>query len=429
MTDHASDALLASLAAAVEQAPDDLPLRLHLARQLVDAGRQPEAVAQCAVALQQQPDHDGARLLMMAALGGAATPAAQPATTLPAREPEPPAGQDAASPSTQGPAGEASSFWRQAEGQFEDVVPPMFVDGHDDPGDAPAWEVERPTTTLADVGGLENVKTRLEAAFLAPLRNPELQRLYGKSLRGGLLLYGPPGCGKTFLAKAVAGELGAKFINIGIADVLDMYIGNSEGNLRDIFQLARRSAPCVLFLDELDALGQKRSMTRSSAMRTTVNQLLTELDGAVDSNEGVFVLAATNQPWDIDPALRRPGRLDRTLLVLPPDDTARRAIFAHHLKGRPIASIDLARCAAATDGLSGADIAYACEGAAELALLDSIRSGQPRLINQADVDASLAEITPSITPWLQSARTVVQYGTDDGTFKELRTYLKKRRLL
>ena len=160
---------------------------------------------------------------------------------------------------------------------------------------------------LADVGGLTEVKKRLEASFLAPLRNPELRALYGKSLRGGLLLYGPPGCGKTFLAKAVAGELGASFLHVSLADVLDMYIGQSERNVKELFEVARTSAPCVLFLDELDAIGGKRSLNRSSGARTTVNQLLTELDGVGSDNEGVFVLAATNHPWDVDPALRRPG--------------------------------------------------------------------------------------------------------------------------
>lgn len=399
------DAVIASVRAAVERAPDDLPLRLHLAQLLVDAGRGAEAVAQCATVLQQAPGNQTARALMARALGG--------------QSPDP--GQVAEQPPT--------DFWAQAEAQFDGTVPPMFVDQGGDASTVAAWDVEHPTVTLADVGGLDNVKDRLNAAFLAPLRNPGLQRLYGKSLRGGLLLYGPPGCGKTFLARAVAGELGARFISVGIADILDMYLGNSEANLHEVFQLARGSAPCVLFLDELDALGQKRSLTRNSALRTTVNQLLTELDGVTVANEGVFVLGATNQPWDIDPALRRPGRLDRTLLVLPPDEPARRAIFAHHLKGRPIANIDLARCAGTTDGLSGADIAHACESAAELALLDSVRSGQPRLINQADLDEALRHIVPSITPWLQSARTVVEYGTDDGTFKDLRAYLKKRRML
>src|SRR5205085_5447940 len=132
----------------------------------------------------------------------------------------------------------------------------------------------RPEMTLADVGGMAEVKRRLNMAFLAPLRNPQIMRTYGKSLRGGLMLYGPPGCGKTFIARALAGELGAKFLSVGLSDVLDMWLGESERKLREIFDTARRNAPAVLFFDEIDALGQKRSHLRGGAGRNIVNQLL-----------------------------------------------------------------------------------------------------------------------------------------------------------
>ncbi|MGL5866534.1 MAG: AAA family ATPase [Dermatophilaceae bacterium] len=407
-----SDALIASLSAAVDAAPHDTTLRRHLATLLVDAGRGGDAVVHCATLLAADPGDHTARALMARTLG-----------------PPPPAGDDA-SPTTPALASSGEFDWRSAEDQFGDIAQPMFVSGAGDPvPDVPAWDVERARrVTLADVGGMDTVKDRLDAAFLAPMRNPELRRLYGKSLKGGLLLYGPPGCGKTFIARAVAGELGAAFLPVGINDVLDMYIGNSEANLHEIFQLARRNAPCVVFLDEIDALGQKRSMTRNSAMRTSVNQLLIELDGVDGLNEGVFVLAATNQPWDLDPALRRPGRFDRTLLVLPPDEPARAAILAYHVSDRPIEGIDIGRLAKGTDGFSGADLAHVCDTAAEHALLDGVRTGTVRMIQQRDLDAALREVRPSIGPWLDSARTVVQYGTDDGTFAELRAYLKKRRL-
>jgi SpoVK/Ycf46/Vps4 family AAA+-type ATPase len=219
------------------------------------------------------------------------------------------------------------------------------------------------------------------------------------------LPYGPPGCGKTYLARAVAGEMGAGFINIALNDVLDMYVGQSERNLHEIFELARRGAPCVIFLDEIDALGQKRSQLRSSAMRTSVNQLLTELDGVAQANEGVFVLAATNAPWDVDPALKRPGRLDRTIFVPPPDHAARAAILTVHLRERPVAGIDTKALARQTDGFSGADLAHVCEAATERALLDAARTGEVRLIQQLDLLAAVTDVRPSIAGWLESAAT------------------------
>jgi AAA+ superfamily predicted ATPase len=405
--------LTASLARAVEGAPDDVTLRLHLAELLLADGRQDDAVSHCAAALQRDPGNATARELMGRAMGGAS-------------HTEPSAGQ------APDPAATSREFdWHQAESDISDVAPqPMFVDDqHAPPPDVSAWDVEKSGITLADVGGMTQVKERLTAAFLAPMRNPELRRLYGKSLRGGMLLYGPPGCGKTFIGRAVAGEMGAHFVNVGLADVLDMYVGTSERNIQDVFRLARTNAPCVLFLDEVDALGQKRSLTRSSGMRTAVNQLLTELDGVNDVNEGVFIIAATNQPWDVDAALRRPGRLDRTLLVLPPDPPAREAIFRHHLAHRPVEGIDLKRLAKGTEGFSGADIAHVCETASEHALMDGVRTGSVRMIGMKDLEAALREVRPSTTPWFDSARNVVQFANQDGTYDELRDWMRKHRML
>ena len=410
--------LIESLAAAVRAAPDDLPLRLHLAGLLVEADRGAEAVEHVATALAKDPTSAQARELMARAMGtapGEATPATAPA------------GPPADSPDDAPPAKPSTFDWHAAESDLGETVGPMFVDGStEDPGPS-AYDVEPAGVRLADVGGLTEVKKRLEASFLAPLRNPELRALYGKSLRGGLLLYGPPGCGKTFLAKAVAGELGASFLHVSLADVLDMYIGQSERNVKELFEVARTSAPCVLFLDELDAIGGKRSLNRSSGARTTVNQLLTELDGVGSDNEGVFVLAATNHPWDVDPALRRPGRLDRTLLVLPPDREAREAILRTHLRDRPVERIDTRRLAKATEGFSGADLAHLCESASENALMESVGSGQVRMIGMADFDQALAEIRPSIGPWVETARNVALYANASGEYDELAKWLRKRR--
>ncbi|MFF7436842.1 AAA family ATPase [Streptomyces sp. NPDC008122] len=407
--------LIRSLRAAVAAAPGDVPLRLHFAELLLSEGRNDEAVAEAAAALQHAPGDADARALMVRAMG------------MPPVEPPP------------APVAEAPSFdWDAAEQQVRDLVGPRFLD---DPqaegaegtaGDAAAWDVDAPgAVRLADVGGMEEVKERLEAAFLAPMRNPELRRLYGKSLRGGLLLYGPPGCGKTFIARAVAGELGANFLTVSLSDVLDMWIGASEKNVHDIFETARRQAPCVVFLDELDALGAKRSRTHHSGLRNVVNQLLTELDGIASGagNEGVFVLAATNVPWDVDIALRRPGRLDRTLLVLPPDAAARESILRYHLRERPIEAIDLGKLVKATEDFSGADLAHVCESAAEAALLDSARTGSVRLITTKDLLGAAKQIKPSTEPWFAAARNVAMFANEGGLYDDLLAHLKRKRKL
>jgi len=301
-----------------------------------------------------------------------------------------------------------------------------YMDG---PPPRDAWDVEAAGITLADVGGMEEVKERLEVAFLAPMRNPELRRLYGKSLRGGLLLYGPPGCGKTFVARAVAGQMGASFISVALSDVLDAYVGQSEQNVHTVFRLARSHAPAVLFLDEIDAIGHKRTHTAFSSLRNVVNQLLTELDGIGSDNDGVYVLAATNAPWDVDPALRRPGRLDRSIAVLPPDEPARAAILHHHLRARPCEGVNLAALARTTEGFTGADLAHLCDSAVEIAMMDSVRTGRVRMVTMADFKRARKEVRPSARPWFDVARNVVTYADASGEYAELAAYMKRHSLL
>ncbi|MFE1902567.1 ATP-binding protein [Streptomyces gardneri] len=434
--------LISSLRTAVAAAPGDVPLRLHFAELLLSEGRNEEAVAEAAVALQHAPGDAAARALMMRAMGvpSASTPEPGPAPVRPpvVEKPEAPTEAPTQAPAPSDPDPAPAFDWAAAEQQVQDLVGPRFLEdpqaegGEGAAGDAAAWDVDAPgAVRLADVGGMEEVKDRLEAAFLAPMRNPELRRLYGKSLRGGLLLYGPPGCGKTFIARAVAGELGANFLTVSLSDVLDMWIGASEKNIHDIFETARRQAPCVVFLDELDALGAKRSRTHHSGLRNVVNQLLTELDGIASGagNEGVFVLAATNVPWDVDIALRRPGRLDRTLLVLPPDAAAREAILRYHLRERPIEAVDLGKLVKVTEDFSGADLAHLCESAAEAALLDSARSGSVRLITTKDLLGAAKQIKPSTEPWFAAARNVAMFANEGGLYDDLLAYLKRKRKL
>jgi AAA+ superfamily predicted ATPase len=451
------DPLLDSLRNAVAAMPDDVPLRLHLVALLLRSGLRDEAVRHIGAILQRDPGNTEA-LAMLTSPAAPATPAevSGPSPSAPPDAEGSGSGEraggsapDAPSPAT-GPApdGEPASpggspaagrnptggyDWSQAEDELRDVLPAMFVGeaGSVSAGldEARAYDAENTGLTLADVAGLTEVKKRLEAAFLAPMRNPELRKLYGKSLRGGLLLYGPPGCGKTFVARAVAGELGARFITVSFADLIDMFVGRSERNIHELFEVARRNAPCVVFLDEVDAIGQKRSQLRNTPMRSAVNQLLLELDDVASDNTGVFLLAATNHPWDVDSALRRPGRFDRTLLVLPPDGPAREGVFRFHLRGRPVAGIDLAKLSKITDGYSGADIAHVCETAAERALLDSVSSGEPRLIGQADLEAAVTEVRPSLGTWFETARNVALFANEGGAYDDLVAYLRKRRLI
>jgi SpoVK/Ycf46/Vps4 family AAA+-type ATPase len=393
-----------ALTAAVDASPGQHAVRLHLASLLVVAGDPERALEHARIVLVSVPD----------SLEGLAI----------ARDAAQAVGNIALASSYERLLGISSA----PAGSSPDER--LAIADDDDPQSGGSVEdFERPRVTLADVGGMEDVKARLESAFLAPLRNPKLRDYYGKSLRGGLLLYGPPGCGKTFIARALAGELGAAFFAIGLSDVLDMWLGESERRLHEAFETARRSAPCVLFLDEIDALGRKRSQLRHSAGRNVINQLLAELDGAQADNEGVFVLAATNHPWDVDTALRRPGRLDRTVLVLPPDSAARAAILRAAMRGRPVEGFDVARIASKTDGLSGADLVHLCEIATERALADSIRSNHARPIGKADFDAALNEVSSSVRPWFSVAHGYAAYATEGGQYDDLLAYIRQRKML
>ncbi len=414
--------LVRAIEAAAAADPGNAALQVHLSELLLDAHRPADALAHLEPVLQGQPDHVGALGLaaraagalgdpraegwarLHAALSGAAGPA--PEVVAPAEAPAP--GPVDAEGAALGSVSEEHDW----DGFLQEV---LLEAGH------------LPRITLADVGGLVDVKQRLEQSFLTPLRNPELRRAYGTQLRGGLLLWGPPGCGKTFLARAVAGELDARFVSIGLHDVLDMWLGNSEKQLHELFELARRNTPCVLFFDELDAIGHSRMDLGRSAARNVVAQLLVELDGVEASNEGIFVIGATNQPWDVDPGLRRPGRFDRTMLVLPPDAPARAAILAFHLSNRPVGPVDLDEVARLSDGMSGADLRLVCDDAAELALGEAIKTGTTQPIESRHLFQALGSVRPSTTAWLESARNHVRYANQDGQYDELAAFLKRSR--
>ena len=251
-----------------------------------------------------------------------------------------------------------------------------------------------------------------------------MYKAYGKKIGGGILLYGPPGCGKTYLAKATAGQVNARFINVGLNDILDMWIGNSEKNLHDIFELARRNTPCVLFIDEIDALGASRSDMKQSSGRHLINQFLQELDGIDNNNEGVLILGATNTPWNLDPAFRRPGRFDRIVFVPPPDEISRESILRLKLKNKPIDTIDYGSISKKTENYSGADIDAIIDIAIELKLESSFSDGIPKPLDTKDIMNAVKKHKASTQEWFMTAKNFAMFANDTGLYDDILTYLK-----
>jgi len=284
--------------------------------------------------------------------------------------------------------------------------------------------LEKPSVNFSDVGGMETVKKEIELKIIKPLLHPELYKAYGKKIGGGILLYGPPGCGKTFIAKATAGQVNAKFISVSLNDILDMWIGSSEKNLHDIFELARNNTPCVLFIDEIDALGASRSDMKQSSGRHLINQFLQELDGIDSTNEGVLVIGATNTPWNLDPAFRRPGRFDRIVFVPPPDVTSRESILRLKLHNKPTATIDLQSIAKKAEHYSGADIDAIIDIAIEQKLESSFEDGIPKPLDTADLVTALKKHKPSTQEWFSTAKNFALFANDSGLYDDILTYMK-----
>ncbi|TQV86879.1 ATP-binding protein [Aliikangiella coralliicola] len=281
-------------------------------------------------------------------------------------------------------------------------------------------------TTFKDVVGLEAIKKQINKKIILPFQKPSLFQRFKKKVGGGVLLYGPPGCGKTLLARATAGECSAAFYNIEISDVLDMYIGESEQKLHAIFEKARSESPSVLFFDELEALAGKREHTRNSSTSNIVSQFLSELDGFSQNNEGVLVLASTNVPWAIDSAFLRPGRFDRMFFVPPPDRVARQGILEHHMAERPAkGGIDYQSMAAKTGGFSGADLFNLVEMASDEAIDESIETGADVDIGFEHFKSALSECNPTTTEWLTTARNYARYANDGGRYNDVLNFLNK----
>jgi len=259
--------------------------------------------------------------------------------------------------------------------------------------------------------------------IIHPLKNPDLFAAYGKKAGGGVLLYGPPGCGKTLMARATAGEINASFFCVGLHQVLDMYLGSSEQKLHSIFELARKAKPAVLFFDETDALAADRRDLRMSAGRNLINQFLSELDGANADNDGLLILGATNAPWHLDGAFLRPGRFDRIIFVPPPDTGAREEIVKILAKGKPLVDFDSADLAKRTDGFSGADLRAVFDMATEAALAEAMKKGSVVPVSGKMLAKAAKEVKPSTRKWFESAKNHALYANQSGLYDDVLVYL------
>lgn len=277
-----------------------------------------------------------------------------------------------------------------------------------------------------DIGGLENVKSQIRRKIIKPFNDPGLFKKFKRRSGGGVLMYGPPGCGKTMIAQALANECNANFIEARAADILDKWRGVAEKRIVDLFQKARTKKPAVLFFDEVEALAMRRNTDSSSGTNTIVSALLNEMNGFSDQNEGILFLGATNVPWSLDSAFRRPGRFDRTIFVPPPDRVARGFILNLLLKDRPVSDdLDKKFIIERTSGFSGADLEALVEAAVDYAIDDS--EGQDDLIplSNRHFQEALLEVQSSTGEWLGLAKNYSEYATRDGLYDDLRAFLKK----
>lgn len=282
----------------------------------------------------------------------------------------------------------------------------------------------KPNIKFKDVGGMEGIKREIDLKIIKPLENAELYASYGKKIGGGILLYGPPGCGKTFIAKATAGEINANFINITLNDILDMWIGQSEKNLTKYFDLARRKKPCVLFFDEVDALGAKRSDMRQSAGKNIINQFLAEMDGIEANNDGLLIIGATNAPWHLDSAFLRPGRFDRIIFVPPPDEKSKEAILQLKLQEKPQKNIDYLKVAKKAKDFSGADLNAIIDIAVEEIIEKALAGGTPKPIETNDLLKAIKKHRASTTEWFTTARNYALFANKSGLYDDILKYIK-----
>ena len=396
---------------ALQLSPDNVPLRAHVVREFLKARRYKELRALAEPLLETEERPVGLLAMARAEQASGRTEKAQQYYT-------------------EAIQADSSLIDEGLEAELEPQDSLKLTAGGDIVGLTPEEALEKgKSITFADIGGMEDLKEQLRLNIIYPMQKPEIYEAYGKRVGGGILLYGPPGCGKTHLARAVAGELGASFFSVGLNDILDMYIGVSERNLSDLFGMARSKAPSVLFIDEIDALGAKRGSSNSTNMKTMTTHFLTEMDGINSNNDKLLVLGATNEPWSVDSAFRRPGRFDRVIFVPPPDEKARAEILKIHSRGKNVdPTVPWDKLSTQMEHFSGADIRQVVEQAVERAVSDAIRSGDLRPVNHTDFKISLKARRPTTMEWLRRSRNYVNFANKDGYYDDLQEFLERAKI-
>ncbi len=451
--------LIAGLEDAVSAAPGNVPLRLHLVEHLVANARGAEGLAHVEAILRAQPDNlaafaaathaaaaindprAGAYARVANALhsvgnGAPAQPVPPPApqVSTPAEMAPVPGGPTESplldSPPVAPPAPEPVVSEPIAEETPDEPVAEAAPEPDDDDETPPTIEVtqfaidpqsiQHPRLALRNVIGVSDVKDRIRSQVIDPLRQRN-----GHRMGGGYLMFGPPGCGKGFFARVVAGEIGASFLPVKLGAAME-WPGDPRQNIHRVFEAAREAAPCVLFLDEVDMAGQRVDAPDEPNDRGIVARLVTELDTAA-ANRGVYVFGGAVSPWKIDMALRDEGRLDRSLLVLPPDEPAREAILRFHLKNIELAGLDVGWIVQRTQHFSGDDLLELCETAVNLAANDAL--GGVVAIGPGHVTRALREVRPSAPAWFSTAMDQAITANNGGFYDDVLSYIDVHQLV
>ncbi len=281
------------------------------------------------------------------------------------------------------------------------------------------FQPSKSSRTFQHVAGMETVKEEIRLKIIAPLKFPEVFAQYGKNAGGGILMYGPPGCGKSLMAEATAGEAGVPFFHVKASSLKSKYVGETEQNITRLFEEARKHEAAILFFDEFEALGSDRSKASFDFERNFVSQLLTELDGVGAKDQRLLVIAATNLPWEIDLALRRDGRFGTVLFIPPPDAEARRELLQNLLKSCPSHGIDIEELVTKTEGFSGAEIKGIVDRAKDIPLKEFLKTKKLRPVFHADMLANLKKVHPTAKKWFSDAKQKLKTAVDDPLFEDM----------